>query len=527
MRYNKTLGVAIAAILSGGVGLAANASTLTFNLDDTPTTYTPAGTADPATSDSAINIASELVDSNGAINPAIGDTTIWFEFDRNNANIGDDVYIDFTLSGATFDRAVDSRSDLLFINANVPEVSTAPISRISGGGVDESTVRFLLQATASDIKVELGNPGLNEDRLQFTFSIGDVLGLENNGGSVKLTGAWGFAAIPSAFSYVETESEKLYGASTGVNVTFADNTSDTRIDVTQGSKKFVDGISETKALLGTISIIGANGYTIDTTNIDDNNILVIKGGPFVASTVKDDNDLFSQVFIETSGSDCVFDDGSDIAATNIEGDEATWELDSANIIAINALLTTKNICVVVPVDGETEINQTKERATAALTLDFTSGKTSTSTGRLSQMKRNGTTCTLYNVPHALASDKAFYRFSNKTDIESTVWGSIRDRDNKSYLTDQELGIVAGKSVLVVNSDELNAYAVIAGTATEGVAAWGGRAILTINSNSTDMEAYALLRAKNTKNVILKDGVATANIGPLVNVSLGASGNGCE
>ncbi|MFK5971624.1 MAG: hypothetical protein QM487_16105 [Candidatus Marithrix sp.] len=538
MRYNKTLGVAIAAILSGGIGLA-TASNLTFDITGdaaNPPVYPN------SSKESAITVASELVDSSGNIEGTIPETTVWFEFDRN-ANIGFDIYVDFTLSGATFGSINVTTDNPTLINYNTSQTSTAPISRISGGA-GENTVRYLVQATKEDLNIESGDPDenilSNEDRMQFKFTLGEVAGLENNGGSVKLTAAWGPSAISSSFVFTETKSEKILSSSSGVSVSFDENTTPAQIDVTQGSKKFVDsGFSETTASLGQLIILGAttvkeadlaSNYTITATKFGDNSKLVIKGGPFVASAIANDDGMYEGVFIEITGDDCVFDGDAtppDLPAILVEGDEATWELDADTIFNISQSTTDVDICVVVDADNETEINDTMERATGALTLDFDNGKSSTSVGRLDRTKRNGTACTLYNVPHKQASDKGFYRFINKTDNEATVWATIKDREGVEYLVDQELGTIVGNSTLVVNSDQLHDYAIEAGAAEEKP--WIGRAILTINSNSTDMEAYALLRGKNTRSVLLPAGATTppANIGPLINVSSGASGNGCD
>jgi len=250
--------------------------------------------------------------------------------------------------------------------------------------------------------------------------------------------------------------------------------------------------------------------------------LVVVGGPFSAST--GDNQVFLD--IDTTGGDCVFTTDNDSVGI-VDADEATFELEAEHIVAMDAKGAV-NVCVLVADDNDTDINDTKDKATASLTIEYPSNKNITYVGRLSRTKRNGTTCTLYNVPHKQASDKGWYRFFNKTDAEVTVWGSVRDRDGVKHLVDQELGLAPANGTLVVNSDALHDYATLqTGAAAEKP--WLGRAILTINSNSTKMEAYGMLRAKNVSGILAPAGVtpASANIGPLINLSSGATGNGCE
>lgn len=187
-----------------------------------------------------------------------------------------------------------------------------------------------------------------------------------------------------------------------------------------------------------------------------------------------------------------------------------------------------NVCVVVDDDNATDIDEPKDKATAVLTLEYGGSKKEQSyPGSLAKIERNGTACTIYNVPHRQASDVGYYRFINKTTAGATVWATIKDREAVVHLLDQELGTVEANATLVVNSDQLHDYAIAQGAAAENP--WKGRAILMINSDSTNMEVYGLLKGKNTQDVLLPKGATTPPnyVGPLVNISLGASGNGCD
>jgi len=260
MRYNKTLGIVIATILSGGIGLAANAGEFTFAIgDDTLETEPQA-------------IASEGVDEDGGslvlpVSPVAGsnDITTWFEFERD-ANIIFNIYIDYTLTGGTFN--ADLVTPVFTANANV---TAAAVTRISGGSLGDNTVRYLLQAGKSNIKTddETGNAtdaGEEEDRLILSFAVQEVEGLANNGGTVKLKAEWGAAAID--FTVDDSASATLFDSTAGVTVTFDDIDSPAKIDVTEGSKKFDSGIngSTTIISLGTILINGDATYPLTNVN---------------------------------------------------------------------------------------------------------------------------------------------------------------------------------------------------------------------------------------------------------------------
>ncbi|HHB92629.1 MAG TPA: hypothetical protein ENK59_05390 [Thioploca sp.] len=506
MRYNKTLGVAIAAILSGGIGLTAQAGELYVGkfADLSPFTSEPAATP----------IASEGVGDDGSTDK-VGSVDTVFEFERKSTIIYN-VYVDYTLTGATFNTVNSPTLENMDENAN-----TAAITRISGGA-DSNTVRYLLQGGKNNIRtdIETGNvfeADQKEDALEFSFTIKDTEGLADNGGTVKLKAEWGEAKVD--FKVEDSSIQTLYQSKAAVNAVITAKDPAAKVDVTEGSKKFVDGYSATAITLGTIKITDDDSYRI--ANNDVTGSLVVTGGPFAAST--GENQVFLD--IDLTNGNCVFTDNTDDLAAVVDGNEATFKLEATHVngLALNAV----DVCVVVDENNETNINNTKDRATVALTLSYPSDKEITYVGRLAQTKRNGTACTLYNIPHKQASDLGFYRFINKTDADATVWGTLKDRDAKEYFVDQELGTVSANSTLVVRSTELHDYAVAAGANEEKP--WVGRAILTINSNSTDMEAYALLRGKNTRSVLLPAGATTppANIGPLINVSLGASGNGCD
>ncbi len=528
MRYNKTLGVAIAAILSGGIGLAANAGELSFETGLVATTNTAdvVGVKTDTNpflqdinvgNDTVKEIAAEGIDDDGSMTVGLDPVTTWFELSRD-ANIIFDIYVNYTLTGAQFSVATNA-PELVSGDQNT---SHAEITRISGGQIGDSTVRYLIQATDSDVRIdddiEASTAQSKEDRIRFSFTANNAIGLINSGGTIKLNSNWGAAAV--VFSPEENDTITAFKSISGVTVDFIAVPIPAEIDVTAGSKQFVNGITTTAITLGTIEINNTLALpVIDIVTPNVKGSLIITGGPFAASGT-------DQVFLDIDGSDCVFsgEDGPDIAAT-LDNNEATFELKDSDVS--NMVASAVNVCVIVDNDNDNEINATKDRATAALVLSYPSDKDITYVGRLAQIKRNGTACTLYNVPHKQASDKGFYRFINKVDNEVTVWGTIKDREGVEHLVDQELGTIPGNSTLVVNSDQLHDYAITAGSAE--VKPWVGRAILTINSNSTDMEAYALLRGKNTKSVLLPAGATTApaNIGPLINVSLGASGNGCD
>lgn len=549
MRENKILGVAIGATLlsmgSAGtvhavVGSAQSGPELAVVYPFNGTGYssvnaTNSGTA--ATANPAINvdtansgqvgtvasanaIAYELVSpSTGLANPLPngGKFTTLFQFGDTYSPIQQDVVVKFSLTNsATWGNALgsDALEDILMDNTNAgsadPDVD---IALIEGGQLEQNSAVFLVQASNANIITK-------KTLLRFSFDVTNVgSSLSGVGGSVGLEVGWG----ASYGSYgIETDSVTLVTAKKGTEIIFEKGDEEVKIDVAKGSTEFINSdYGDVTVSLGTVEMNVPATQAKIANLVDDYGIaaggatsgtLTITNGIFGASSADDG------VFIEISGSDCVFTDGDDIPATDLTPTEATWDLSEDDLT--NMAGTAKKICVVA--SGDAAINDNTEAPEATLAVMYASGLTTYDNNKLALIKRNGTVCTFYNVPNPDAKDEAYFRFTNKSTKEGTLLGTLKNRNGDILFKDVTLqDALAVKATAVISATVLQQHAIDANSpALEEGRLWPGRAILTVSSDLPDMEGFGLLRGKDLAN----PGFTT---GPLINVSTGATGNGCD
>lgn len=469
---------------------------------------------------SASAIAYELVSpSTGLANPLPDQADFYtlFQFGDTYSPIQQDVVVKFSLTnGATWGTALgsDALEDVLMdnvgANSDDPDVD---IALIEGGQAEQNSVVFLVQASNANIITK-------KTLLQFKFDVTNVgSSLSGVGGSVGLEVGWG----ASYGSYdIETDSVTLVTAKKGTDIIFEKGDEDVEIDVAQGSTKFINSdYGDTAVSLGTLEMnIPATAAKIANLVNDygvanggaTSGTLTITNGIFGASSADDG------VFIEITGTDCAFTDTDDIPATDLTPTEATWELTEDNLTDMAG--TAKKICVVA--SGDAAINDNTEAPEATLAVTYASGLTTFDNNKLALIKRNGTVCTFYNVPNANAKDEAFFRFTNKSTKEGTLLGTLKNRDGDVLFQDVTLqDALAIKATVVVKATDLHQAAIDANSAAlEAGKLWAGRAILTVSSDLPDMEGFGLLRGKDLTN-------PGSTTGPLINVSTGATGSGCD
>jgi hypothetical protein len=235
--------------------------------------------------------------------------------------------------------------------------------------------------------------------------------------------------------------------------------------------------------------------------------LTINNGPFAG--LKANN-----VFIELDGSNCV-KDGEDIAASSVSGTGATWSLNKTQLTNPKLFKQSGSANICVTVDGQTVINETDEAPTATLVLTYLHRDKVSSNGTLRHIKKNGSICTLYLVTdtdiETVGYDNTNIRIINRSTASGKLTASLRGQDNSVVFTDISLGTINPNQTLTLSSADLVTKAKQAGHSGK----WG-RGVLTIGSDLIKMEVFGLVRNLNP------NGNA-----PLLNMSLGASGNGCD
>jgi hypothetical protein len=239
------------------------------------------------------------------------------------------------------------------------------------------------------------------------------------------------------------------------------------------------------------------------------------------------------VFIDLDG-DGEFDNtgtsgtANDIPASTVTEKGASFDTIIANdltrIVGNGGLpTTTKTGCapIIIKAAGNVAINALKVAPRGTLTINFVGGAQRSFTGYLNFIKRSGTVCTLYNIPGPDSIENANIRVTNKEATQDgTLKGTLRLPTGEAIFEDYDILTAAGLDVIganqtiYFNTDTLNTIAQSTsnpnGVWTEG---WS-RAILRLETNLDNVEMMALIR---------DDDVMGA---PLMNMSVGASGNGC-
>jgi hypothetical protein len=500
----KILYSAIVATLvtQAGVAMAGGLSLLSPKV--TPTGSTTATNA---------TVASEQINALGSSDKIPSTSQFAVQYQTSNT-VNSDFTMTYTLSGgATWSTALDSTSLTSTTNG-------LAITRTAGGTGSDSSVEFTIRTGS--------NTALNSGAgFTFSFDIADKAGVLSVAGSeIKLAAA---LALPfSSSTPVDTTSTTkevvIVNSKDGLKTTFdgsAATTGNYAIDVAQGSTVFVNntGTSSSYANLGNLTLASNSAQKItdltSTWSLSDatsvTGTLVITSAPFNASTTSSTG----VVFIDTDGNN-VYDAPTtsggtttykDLKAKTVNDTDATWELVKDELTRLNTSCGS-GCPILIQADGTTVIQDSPEPAMATLTLKYDKGDRTT-TSKLAHIRRNGTVCTLYNIPAPGAADTLSVRVTNTSNQAGIVLGTLRALDGSTLFTNAELiPELAPNATARISAEDLEA--------ANGGTGWTGRAVLILSSNikSGYMEAYGLVR--NTQGG-----------GPLMNLSTGASGNGCD
>jgi hypothetical protein len=423
---------------------------------------------------------------------------------------------------------------------------------LSGGGEGTNTLTFIVQ----------GDTVAAEGSLTFSFCVDKADLLEEAGQSLSvnltLSNNDDGGTVPILSS--------AQGSDATVDATDEDGKIKVDIGGEAGAKKLTgSSLGEDSAILGEICISknDINGADIaGTTGIYVKGLdkewtfslegyqLVVTDAPFNASighTVPDyensdelttaiaDGSAQIMVFLDVKAdsTDGTFDPEEDIPAATVDTTSATFTIDSSIDLDGNNtdgdyldLLSPeggKEKCanLIFKVSGNDEIKTHDVPPTGKLTLTFAGDVQREFSGKLNHIKRSGTVCVLYNIPGPNSIENANIRVTNKTATpDGTLIGTLRLPDGTEIFTDYDiltatgLGLIGSNQTIYFNTDMLNT---IAQSASNPNGAWTDgwkRAILRLETNLNTVEMMALIR---------DDDVLGA---PLMNMSTGASGNGC-
>jgi hypothetical protein len=480
-----------------------------------------------------------------------------------------DFYVTYTLAGAKFVLTSDSTSTTV-TDATLPTGTygvkgTDFRANLAGGSLGNTTsqtavsfayvspeqnvVKFLVQAQTTN-KINDG------DTLYFSFDIKDFDVLKSAGGSVSLTTSF-VKTNGETMSIAGDCSSTIVNSAKGISPTISSNNITTDadkavyIDVENASTRFTSASGKDHstytgkegcfAVLGSIDFSSASGSgklsdlktgaTVDGVNLSASEAtLTIDNAPLNAtgsticidmggtSTTSTTPDLLCGDPESTTTPPATYDlpsedtptliSGETTATLKLTGDQATDLMSGAYNILIG--VDCANITAIKPLDGP---------ARAKLAVTYTEpfgtggGNKAEYTGTLKWIKRNGSDCTLYNVPSPSAIENANVRVTNKSGKDATLFGILIKMDGSPVFGTAQAPVELGKFVdnqtLYFDSAAL---AKIAGD-NKGPTDWG-RGVLRLISGASKMEAYGLVRGKDAG-------------APLQNMSVGASGNGCD
>jgi len=555
MRQNKVLGLAIATALSiGGVSSSYAGDLKIYYGDSTcilqkgtsgesqiPTyaseyMFDPADAVPDGDDCTADDSGKDNLDNSGENGPAASDPQ------DEHAGLGvNDRYIyavytveetlssnfkaTFALSnGAAFGKKINLSSGTTLDFVAHPSGTHSAVTPSSGGDSGDTEVTFLVQPT--------DNNGFNrsgDNTLVLRFLLTDLDALQSPGEEIKMTVS---LFDSSGNTQIDTPSKTATVATSarGSDIQLNADPGPAEIDVSTGSLNFIGNgtITSTMVSLGSIKLGSQSGPIVaDGTswefNVSDpkpqSATLTILNGNFGASLSTDDGGTGNgAVFLNLVNKDGTYDtdtDPSDIAADTVTADTAIWELDSEDLdVLTNNTDDTSYITILA--DGTTEINDFNDPPEATLLINYGGSKQDTFKKKLLHIKRNGTVCSLYNVPNPTAIDAMNLRITNTSSKEGVLRGTLRQMDGtvlfKNALllgTEDAPETVAPNETVRLTQDDIDAVNVAVGNAS----GWTGRAVLTISSDVTSMEIFGLLRSKSG--------------GPLINMSVGGTGNGCD
>ncbi|BAP54670.1 hypothetical protein THII_0373 [Thioploca ingrica] len=437
--------------------------------------------------------------------------------------------VDFTLSNAAQfgNISLTSGTGLDFVAH--PSGSHSGVVKNSGGGAGDSSVTFYVTPATG-----VGNNfRVNQDVLFLRFSMKNLGVLKSPDAEIKMTAkVYGDIGGGRPFD-LPAPTETVATSARATRVELDSSSGSVQIDVAQGNKLFagISGtdafISTTKAKLGSVTISGNNPSPLNVDGTPWNfkkhatatGILTVTDAPLSASADP------GRIFLDLNGNntyDSTATPPADILGT-IKADQTTaeWNLTTSQLGDLYGIKAN----IVLEVDGANAIEEQSDAAKATLVINYGGDNIDRFNRDLIHIKRNGVICSIYNVPAPGAMDVGNIRITNTSGTDGVeVSGSLRDKNGEPIFTNkllvEKMGPNETKHITtdptVTSADSIQLDGIEKDptwTTNHSNESWKGRAVLTINSNSSSLEIYGLVRNKAG--------------GPLTNMSVGATGNGCD
>lgn len=578
MRNNKILSAAIMTALAGaGASPFASAATALCELGlGTPqptTAVNPWGGAAPTLStvfgSTGQLVATEIIGDGWLADSTAGGTarslTSKYSLGGNTgANISFDFYVEYKLTGAKFVLtsdtatsvtagtllgsqgvlATDFRGQLASgaLGNDTPPAGSQTSVSFAALSTDQTTVKFLVQS-ASSTNVKEG------DTLYFSFDIKDFDVLAAPSGTVDLTVTMTNAGNGETLNIAPACTKRIATSQNAVTSTISSKAKDgvdspVYIDVETANTKFtsdrtadrytVAGKEGCFAVLGSLDLLFTGGVKGDDLFTDIANLaaltpsdatFTVENAPLNATGSTICLDLGPLTNGVPDGACDLTNDLPKVTApvVAVDGTSASFKLAQVDVTTLDTFLQANppvNILIGVDCANAVALKQLDDPARGTLVINYGDDRAGGNknlkySGTLKYIKRNGTECTLYNIPGPGALENANVRVTNKSGKDSKLWGILVAKDGSKVFGDSqvpvELGAIKNQETRYFDTKSLNDVAVANGwNASKN---WG-RGVLRIISSATKLEAYGLIR-QPTEDA------------PLQNMSVGASGNGCD
>lgn len=415
--------------------------------------------------------------------------------------------------------------------ANKCKPASIPVILQQGGAVGDNFVTYIIQPATESITAD--------DQIHFSF---DVDGLKATfskvGSSLSINAKGMFQVVQDPNSNQEVlgsadgVTTEIAKSQEGVNISIESTKnggeSSILIDVGTGKKSFVaspastDLVNKQTVRLGTIKVDtegakkqdGVTGYGLGPA---DKGNLTLKDGSFAAS-MKAPGSVTIESVPGDGGAPVVL-----ATATSLVS-EAQFN----GILLSNFSDKAKNYFITMKVDGTSVINVQKAAPTATFIFN---GVNKTPGASLRFIKTNGMSCTLYNIPAENTAEYVNIKITNGGEKAGHVFATLRTQAGIELFKDinltQAVGLASGLGPLQTirfyvgkdarpapynfGTDPYNLFNHIPVNKQSSFKA--GRGVLEISSELPSIQAFGLLRNKTG--------------GSLMNLSTGASGNGCQ
>jgi len=386
--------------------------------------------------------------------------------------------------------------------------------------VGKSTAVFELDGITDDKKLGGGS------RIMMVYKLNKATALASPGQEIKMQVS---LLTPTDQLIVQPARDLVVARSKDALKTVdmnAEELSDTKISVESDSTAFTGGSGDSfvgtdEVRIGKIDIDNeaTSGDKVKTADGETDFLLGQEGAKASLSTLEIADGQFAASLI-TPGKVFINDNGTDIAADNVTATTAKFELNDTRLASIVANPQSQvtggsflGTGIQFKVDGNTGINIDSENPpTATLKIDFdiASSKDLDIEAELIKIPRDGTTCTVYNVPYPGALDKLNIRITNESSSLGELTCTLIDEAGTVLYDDVPCFDTPIKPMETrrLSHDHVKALG-------DGSADWNGqRAVLVIESKLPKLEVFGLLR-----------NIATGS--PLTNMSLGAKGQSCS